>query len=247
MDELKLIRGKEIIINIENKPDKNIVLYQPSIDKICDFGEESFTNTFRHLCIIPSDIKSVLWDSGIDYMKISDFELFIMVSRGISNKDTSLILGDINLSEMIPMKKSENDEIVLYNQQEDYYIDEKIYEEMISYIRAMFGFVPKVEKAGNKFTKKILIDEDRDKRKNIKETEFQSIIVPQIITLVNTEELNYNYKTIFNLTLYQLNKSLWQVYKKKEKCALLQGRMSGFIDTSKIKPKDLQWMYEPEK
>ena len=38
-----------------------------------------------------------------------------------------------------------------------------------------------------------------------------------------------------------------QVQTKKQSCALLQGSMSGFMDTSKIDKKLLNWMYEEPK
>ena len=68
-----------------------------------------------------------------------------------------------------------------------------------------------------------------------------------IISLVNTEEFSYTYDTVYDLTLYQLMKSFTQIQGKKAAVALMQGSMSGFVDTSGISNMDMTWTYSAEK
>ena len=146
------------------------------------------------------------------------------------------------------MKRTKEDgtsDIVLYN--EKLLIDEDLYKQFISYVKAMIGFEHSGKKAGNEITRRTLIELDRKQRRRDAKKQYESILFNGIISLVNTEEFKYNYKTVFDITLFQFTKSLIQIQGKKAACALLQGSMSGFCDTSKIPQKDFQWTYSEDK
>lgn len=239
MDQLKILRGKPIEI------DGIVTLLQPTVDQICDFGEQRFFSTFFTLCSIPSDMKSALWDANLDFMKVTDWQLFLMLSRNFNKEDTSLIFGDIDFQSMEMMKYPETGEVVLTDG--EIYITEASYQTFIPYVREMIGYVLKREKAANKFTKMILIDDDRKKRQKAAEKPFSSSLLPIIISLVNTEEFSYKYEEAFGITIYQLMKSYMQIQNKKSAMALYQGSMSGFVDTSKINRKDFSWIYDESK
>lgn len=238
LDKSKVLKGHDIVLN------EFITLKQPKIGEIIDFGEDKFFSTFYNICRIPSDIKSVLWDVGIDFMKMTDWELFINLSRNVSKDDTFLILGDIDLSKM-NLANNDDGEIVLFD--ENIIITEQMYLEFIDYIREMIGYILKREKAMNKVTKMAMIEEDRINRNNPRHTNNDSFLYSAIISLVNTEEFSYNYETVMDITLYQLMKSYYQIINKKSACALYQGSMSGMIDTSKIDKSAFQWIYTNDK
>lgn len=71
IDELKVYRGSDIKIT-----DK-IIVTQPTIDQIIDFGEKRYFHAVYSLTGVGADFKWQLWDYlGIDYTTIEDFELF---------------------------------------------------------------------------------------------------------------------------------------------------------------------------
>ena len=74
IDELQMYFGEPFHIN-----DK-IAIYIPTIGDIVEFGERKYYGMIHTLTCIPSDMKSQLFDMGIDYEKLSDFELFMMLS-----------------------------------------------------------------------------------------------------------------------------------------------------------------------
>lgn len=241
IDKLALISGDPIEIC------EGITLSQPTLREIKEFGESQFYNTFWTFCSAPWDMPSTLADAGIDFMKITEWELFQNIVVGLPQEQTSLIFGDLDFSKFKLMKRvlEDKEDIVLFNG--EIIIDEAIYKQFISYVKAMIGFEHSGKKAGNAATKKILIEEDRKTRKRNAKKEYESVLFNGIISLVNTEECSYNYQTIFDMTLFQFTKSLVQIQGKKSACALLQGSMSGFCDTSKIPQKDFQWTYSEDK
>ena len=82
IDELKIYRGSDIPIT-----DK-IVVIQPTLDQIIEFGEKRYFQTVHCLTGVGADFKWQLWDYfNIDYTTIDDFELFKkMIWRSLSSK-----------------------------------------------------------------------------------------------------------------------------------------------------------------
>ena len=82
IDELKLYRGSDIVIN-----DKIIVM-QPTIGQIVDFGEKKYFHAVQCLTGVGADFKWQLWDYfNTDYTTVDDFELFKMIIwKSLSSK-----------------------------------------------------------------------------------------------------------------------------------------------------------------
>ena len=249
LDKCKILAGKDIPINEE------ITLKQPTVGEVIDFGESRFFNTFYSFCSIPSDMKSFLWDLKIDFMKISDWELFINLTRNLSADDTRLIFNNIDFSSydigQISEDGKDEPKVILYHLNEDrkidHIIDEDMYNSFIDYVREMIGYSLKREKAMNKVTKMAMIEEDRINRAHPKKNSDESFLFTAIVSLVNTEEFKYTYESVLDITIYQLMKSFYQIQNKKSACALYQGSMSGFVDTSKIDKKAFNWTYTNDK
>ena len=74
VDDLKIYRGSDIRIT-----DK-IVVIQPTIDQIIEFGEKRYFSTVHTLTGVGADFKWQLWDYyNIDYTTIEDYDLFKMM------------------------------------------------------------------------------------------------------------------------------------------------------------------------
>ena len=82
VDDLKIYRGSDIRIT-----DKIIVI-QPTIDQIIEFGEKRYFQTVHCLTGVGADFKWQLWDYfEKDYTQIDDFELFkLMIWKSLSSK-----------------------------------------------------------------------------------------------------------------------------------------------------------------
>ena len=256
IDRLSMLRGKPIVIS------DLLTIYQPTLGQIEEVGEQKFFATFWNMCSCAWDMPSVFADAGIDFMTISDWQFFRQTVRGYSVEDTKLVFGNLDFSKLVPMeyKKSKDDtesQVVLINiepiiindieyKPAQFMFTEEMYHQMIPYVREMIGFTHKGRKAADRATAKILIYDDR-KQRSKKSDSYESMFHNGIISLVNTEEFPYTYETVFDITMYQFTKSLIQIQGKKQACAMLQGSMSGFVDTSKIPSSSYQWTYSEDK
>lgn len=238
-----VLRGDPIVI------DEKITLKQPTVNDIMEFGEEKFFGVFWGMCSSAYDRPSFFADLGVDFMLVSDWEYFLSVARSLNKKATSLIFGDFDFSEFTIQKRMVEDkqEYILLRESDGLIFDEAEYQKVIPYVREMTNFHHTGKKAANKSTAKLLIMDDRRERERNKNKEYESMLFNIIVSLVNTEEFSYTYKTVYDLTIYQLMKSFVQINGKKNAMALLQGSMSGFMDTSSISSEAFQWTYSEEK
>lgn len=237
IDELSVLFGDEYPIN------DYISMKQPTLGEIIAIGEQEYFTVLHTLCAIPSDMKSRLWDLGIDYEEMEDFELFVKLISTIPKEYSTLFFTEeIDFQNLTPSINKDTGDLVLCNFDNGLIIDKYAYLQIVGYLRYLHDMKPKIEKAGNKETKKLLIELDRQDIEMNKNKPFKSFFVPLIIAMVNTEEFNYDYETIKNLNIGAFMASVKQIQHKKNVMALLQGCYSGMIDTSKIKTKELAWI-----
>ena len=236
VDPLKLYFGDPYVIN------QYVTIYQPTIGDIIEYGEKAYYSMIQTLTAIPSDMKSVLFDMGLDWTQVTDFQLFLMLSQSLSQKQTEIILGDIDLQRMKPVENLQNGEVILRDSVTGAIIDELAYQTMSAYLCKLHNFTKKVEKAGNKYTKQVLIDEDRQKREYGAKQPYKSFLMPLVSAIKVRQSYTRDY--IRNMGLYEffddVNRS--QIIVSTD--ALLSGAYSGMMDTSKIKKSAFNWMRE---
>ena len=207
IDELKIYRGKNIQIN------KNISIKIPTLDQIEEFGEQKYFSAVHNLTSVGADLKWQLWDLGIDYTKIDDYDLFIkVISQLVSSRKKiyadviadpdkydgkldenemedllinplELVLDGIDFSDFEPFYVEKSKQVVLYNQHEDITFDKLAYNQVIDVVRKIHGFKRNNEIPGNERTKMDLIEDARDEAMAAARKPFKSILKPFISTL----------------------------------------------------------------
>ena len=227
------------------KVNDGISMISPTIGDIIDFGENEYFSAVHYLTCIPSDMISTLWDMKIDWEELDDFELFIMLTRQLTSQDTRLIFKDgLDLSAMQIVANAENGEPCLMNPETNQIIDKLAYLKIASYLRKIHGIEPKVKHAANKDTKTVLIEVDRqDKRQAMKEAEkHTSQLIPLISAMMRYPGFKYKSNELKECTLYEFMDTVKGASIYISSTSLLQGSYSGFCDTSKIDKKNFDWM-----
>ena len=106
--------------------------------------------------------------------------------------------------------------------------------------------MPKPEKGANKTTRKIMIEDDRQRMEMQKNKGEKSSFVPIISSLINSPEFKYGLKEVREMPMYAFMDAVTRIQIIKSTTALLNGCYSGMIDTSKINKKEFNWMREIE-
>lgn len=237
VDDLKLYIGDDYVIN------DNIKVLQPTIRQIAEFGEREFFSVVHTVTAIPSDMKSQLFDMGLDWMEVDDFELFVMLSQTLTPDRTKLLFGDLDFSKLRPFNHPHVDgEIILADKETGILIDKMIYLRIVSYLRKAFNITPKVEKAANKMTKKILIEEDRKRIELNKDKPFKSFLLP-LISSVKVKQ-GYTKEYVLNMGYVEFMNDVARLQVIHNADHLLSGVYAGTIDMKKINKAELNWMKE---
>lgn len=217
------------------------------IPKVRDLikDEASYYSNITLITATPYDMMVQLDDIGIDFTKIDDFELFCAIFNQLAESDTSLIFGDLNLTNFIPARINGSDEIILYDEINDITIDKTIYSQICEVLRLIHGYKRVDKRPANEEAKKFMIErarikQKRERRKSKIKTTTQ--LEDLIISLVNTTEFPYNYQSVLDLTIYQFNSSLYQIIDKVRFDNLMIGCYAGTIDTDKLSKDELSWI-----
>lgn len=239
IDSLSLYMGDPYVVN------KHITITQPTIGQIASYGEKKYYSMVHTITAIPSDMKSQLDDMGLDYEKLEDFELFMMLAPTLSVESTSILFGDVDFSKLKPIRNPQNDQIVLASRETGLVIDMLIYEKIVDYLRKVHGLKKKIEHAANKYTKRVLIEEDRRNIELNKKKPYKSFLTP-LVSAVKVR-MGYTKDYVRNMGIYEFTDDIQRLQVIHNADALLHGIYGGMIDTKKINKSDLNWMKELDK
>lgn len=239
-DMMKMYFGDNFVFN------KYITFYQPTIGEIMDFGEKNLQRAINPLVGNTTSYRLQLWDAGIDWNTISDWELFILLYKTMTPDITCIVFGRFDFTKLVAVKQIDTDTIILgypiYNNDKEIIdfetvIDEFGYYRLRSYVRMIFNQNPKVQKAKGR-AKEVLIRRDREElRKRQESAVGSSFLLPLISGLVNHPGFKYKKNELKEVGYIEFMDSVQRLSVYENTTAFLKGMYSGFMDTSKI-PKD---------
>lgn len=238
VEELKLYMSEDIKIA------NGIVLKCPKILDVAEYGESAYFSMVQTLCATPSSMMVALDDMGLNYMKVDDFQLFMMLAQSMNPEMTHPLLGDLDLSKFKPHQIKETEEVILVhedtiNDEAPIIINSVIHEVLTTYIRKMHNFKKEVKKAGNEITRKQLIRLARQDAEMARNKPHESFLRP-VISAVKCR-MGYTMDYIKNMGIFELMDDLsrWNIIVNAD--AALGGMFSGFVDTSKMDKTVLNW------
>lgn len=244
IDDLKIYRGKDIVIN------QYITIKQPTINDITDYGEKEYYDMVYTLCSVGADLKWQLDDIHIDYTEISDFDLFCsFLSKQFNKEQTKILFGEV--VDFQKMKIEFNEDIqesvlIQYLDNNDYIqIDRYVYTSIVSILRKMHGIKRNDEIPGNEETKRILIEDAREEHEENKGKQRKSVLMPLVSALVNSSGFKRDDESVFNMKIFAFMDSVARINKIKMADLLLTSGYSGFgIDLKKLNNDDTNWLGE---
>lgn len=225
-----------------------VVVHNPTIEEIFDFGEQRYFSSISTLLSTAWDLRLFFHEQGQDYVKISDFQVFLSLSQGIPIEDTRLILGDdIDLSELIPVEDPTTEQFVLVDQDGETVFDEQIYLRMADFIRKCHHMKRIFRIPGNETTRIAYMEEAKRKQqldRRRKQKNESSILAPLVSALCNKEGFKYNYNSVRKLSIYAFMDAVYRLQIIDQYQYLMGGLYSGMIslkEDTKTK-QQLDWM-----
>lgn len=236
IDQLKLFRGEGYKIN-----DK-ILIRQPTLEEIVDFGEQRYFGLVRTICSTPADRKVEIWDKlHIFWEKIDEYDLFISLFQTLQKSEVSILFGDMDFTTFKLGTQTGLPDLVLKNK-DQVVIDRAIHKLMTDYLRQIHKLKKNVDTGFNDATRKIMIEDDRDEMALQMQKPFQSLLLPLISSLTNCPEFKYRWDDVWMLPIGVFMDSVERVQKHKSYNFVMQGIYSGCVDMKKLDKKELHWM-----
>lgn len=248
-DQLKMYFGEPFEVG------NGITIYQPTVGKILEVGESDFYGTLYVFIANPTTYRVQLWDNGIDWNKVSDYELFMMLVKSVRPEISSSLFGDIDFSAFEPYSKTiiktneegEEEEVsipTLYNKDTEMELSEEDYTLIAEYLSVMFNIHPKIEHAKGKITKQSIIEEEKMnmEAKMAKGDVEESGLLSLVSACVNHPGFKYKLQELKDVGICQFMDSVQRLQVYEQSTAMLHGMMGGFVDSSKIKADSYNWM-----
>lgn len=238
-DRLKMYFGKDYTTK------NGIVIREPRIGEILDYGEQNFYSSLNVFIANPTTFRLPLWNIGVDWNKITEFSLFILIYRSIEPEVSELICPGTDLCSFEPLSYEDeegNQFPILYNEKTDVAITEDDYLEISEYLRTMFNMFPKTERAKGRSTKEAIIWEDEENAKVNKDKTPDSILLPLVSSCINHPGFKYKLSELTEVGICQFMDSVQRLQVYESTRALLAESMSGFCDTSKISKEEFNFM-----
>lgn len=222
-----------------------IVARHSTMGDVIDLGEERYFRILQSLTAIPSDEKWLLHKQGIDWMELSDLEFFSMTVTALSKEDTEVFFPGLDFSKFKLYIRPDGDK-VFADKANNIVIDFYGYRQMMDCLCTIHKIKKKVEKAGNSYTKQILLEEDEERVKRAMNSpkEFKSTLAPLMSSMVNREGFKYDYQTVKSMRFGQFMDAATRLQLIVATDQLIQGIYAGTVDASKVDKKRMDWTRE---
>ena len=241
-DELKIYRGEDFVVS------KHIILHQPTLNEICDYGERDYYSMIYNFTATPQSLKVQLWDMEIDYTEITPYQLFYqLLYRMYPQEKTSIIFGDLDFSRFQVMQRKDDESILLYQEidGESVIIDEYTYNIIIDYLCKSHFIERDLKIPMTKSAKMILIEDAREEMETNKNKEYHSTLKNLVSAMINSEGFKYNHSQVWDMKINAFMDSVKRIGKIKNAQLLLQSGYSGFgVNLKEINNKQLDWLGE---
>lgn len=224
-------------IPINNK----ISVYIPTVGDIIE-DEDGYYSLVSMFTAMPIDHMVALEDAGIDFTSINEWQMFLLCFQTLKQKDTRLILGDLDLSKFEIGVSEQDGNIVLLDTERDIRIDRVVHSQIASALRKIHRLEKNLRKPANEEAKRYMLERARKKMKRRQRRVENSQLESLIIAMVNTEQYKYDFEGTLELSIYQFNESVHQVIKKVDYDNRMYGIYAGTVSAKDLSPDDLNWL-----
>lgn len=235
MATLNLLYEHEYTINDKIK----VVI--PTVGQVLD-NEDEYYSMVTAFTAMPIDLMVQLDDMKIDFEQITDYDLFIILFNGLRLQNVGLILKDIDFSKFILDIDEEKQELFLIDEENNIKIDRSVYLQISAVLRKIHNIKKNIRKPGNKDARDYMLKRAREKMKRAKNRKTESQTESLIVALVNAPEFKYDYQSVRDLTIYQFNKSLYQIVNRVDYNNRMVGIYTGNINPKDMSQDDLNWL-----
>lgn len=213
----------------------------PKVGEIIECEDDYYGVVFA-ITAMPIDMMVQLDEIGIDFTKINEYELFLLLFEGIKDAPcVELVFGDLDLKSF-QMAVDKNGEIFLVDPNTGVRIDRVAHYHIANALRRIHNLEKKIQKPGNEAARKYMIERARVKQKRASKRNKDSDLEDLIIAMVNASEFKYDYEGVLGMSIYQFNASVSQIIRKINYDNLMIGCYAGTVNVKELSQDNLNWL-----
>lgn len=215
----------------------------PTVGEIVDC-EDAYYDLVSLLTAMPIDMMVQLDDAGIDFTTIDEWSLFLLLFDTLKTRDTSLILGTLDLHTFCRMVNPQNGQTVLVGRQDgvEVRIDRAIHAQIAETLRTIHHLTPNRRTPANAEAKEYMLSRARKKLRRQRMRPTESQLEGLIVAMVSTEQFHYDFTSVRTLSIYQFNESVRQIVKKVDYDNRMYGVYAGTVNAKDLSQDDLNWL-----
>lgn len=237
-DVLGIYRKRDYPIN------ENIKVHHNTLDEIVSYGEQRYYKLLNEICSTPADQKVRIWDAMQKYWdEIDEYELFLATFMSIKDEDLTVFFPGLDTSSFKEQFNPNTGEFVIRNVR-GVVIDRAVHALITDHLRFLHSLTKNTDVGYDKYTKDIMIEDDRDELVAASRKPYKSHLWPIISSMTNCVEFKYRYDDVWELPIGVFMDAVKRVQKQKDYNHIVQGIYSGTVDSKKVKKKELEWMGE---
>lgn len=215
----------------------------PTVGEIID-NEDDYYDAACTIIATPYEMMVQLDDAKIDFTTITEFDLFRLLLPKLKTLDTSKIFDGLDFNDFDVGVREGGREAILINKKTGITIDRATHAMITASLRKILN-LPKNDKTpGNEEARRYLINRERkkQKRRSRKNKPKASQLERYIISLVNTAEFPYDFKSVRDISIYQFYESLKQVVHKVHYDNTMIGYYAGTVKIDSVPQNDRTWI-----
>lgn len=235
IDQLRAFRGKEYEVG------DGVIVRQPTLGEIEEYGEQKYFNMIYLLCATPADRKVEIWDAlHIYWEEMDEYTLFISSLSMFHPDDTKVVFPNLDFTQFTVMVDPEDVDIrnPLLRNKDGVIINRTTYEEITDYLRAVHLMTKNVDVGADNTTRKVMIELARSDQEAAAKKQYESAIVP----FASYMAMQQPFQQIWDMPIGAFMSCMGRTLKVKEYDHVMQGIYSGCIDMKKLNKKDLNWL-----
>ena len=241
LTEMELAYGNDWITQ------NGICVKHPTLRDLRQYDDAQVYAFIRMFCLQPQDIYIDLWENGIDFEKMVDYDLFLLLYLNNKVKHDEMFkifMGMYRCEYFESVNEKEEIEkfIIGYNSEGSPFalIDQPTYSELTVFFKSITCFEnAKRPRFANQKMKEMILDMEIENKIDNKEDGIT--MVQQMNALVWGNTCGYNWNNIWDLNFYQFNYGLRHLDKIKHTQALWGGYYAGTINVKQVPKKELDW------
>lgn len=237
IESLSMLRGRDI------KLSNGITIQQPTLGQIEELDEDKYMSMLSIFVSTPFDMIAQLHKMGVDFTKISSYQLFCSFYQLLELEETQILFGDLDFQKF---KLVGNDNRIELHYK-DIVINESVYNEIVDCLRLINSLSPpKFKGVANEYTKQKMIEDAEQELELAKRrgNKHKSALRTLVSRLSNHPYFKYRLDEVWDMKIYAFYDALKSVNIIESTNHLSVGAYSGNLDLSKINKNEFNWLRE---